>query len=187
MKFLSLPTSLAALTLAACLISPSSSYADRKVKVWRDLDGDGHFNKKTYSVPSRRHYYGGHHGGRHYSRDYGYRRHYYPRSYDYGYYRPYSYSYGPSFGLSFYSQPSYYTNYTTRSVYRTAPRVSASYEGSLAADVQEALKRRGYYRGAVDGDIGPASRSAIRAYQSERGLSVTGRIDRSLLEALGIG
>ena len=191
MKFFSLPTSLAALTLAACLVSPTSSYADRKVKVWRDLDGDGHFNKKTYRLSSRRHHYGNHHRhSGHHHRHYGHHRSYYrPYSYNYGYNYGYNrpYYYGPSFGLSFYSQPSYYTNYTTRSVYRTAPRAAASYESSLAVDVQEALKRRGYYRGAVDGDIGPASRSAIRAYQSERGLSVTGRIDRTLLEALGIG
>ena len=72
-------------------------------------------------------------------------------------------------------------------MYRSAPRSSASYDDSLAADVQSALKRRGYYKGPVDGDIGPASRSAIRAYQSDRGLTVTGRVDRSLLRALGIG
>lgn len=182
MKFPSLPTSVAALTLAACLVSPASSYADRKVSVWRDRDGDGHFNKKTFNVPSNRHYY---HDDHFRHRDYGYRRDYYrrPYFYDYGYDRPYYY--GPSFGLSFYSRPSYY--YSEPYVYRSAPRASTSYEGSLAADVQEALKRRGYYKGSVDGDIGPASRSAIRAYQSDRGLSVTGRIDRSLLEALGIG
>lgn len=181
MKFLSLSTSLVAVTLAACLVSPASSYADRKVSVWRDRDGDGHFNKKTFNVPSRGHYdHGGHYG----YRDFGHRSYYRrPYSYDYGYYRPYYY--GPSFGLSFYSSPSYY--YSEPYVYRPAPRVSGSYEGSLAADVQEALKHRGYYKGSVDGDIGPASRSAIRAYQSDRGLSVTGRIDRSLLESLGIG
>lgn len=185
MKFISLRTSLAAVILAACFVSPTSSYADRKIKVWRDLDGDGHFNKKTIRVPSRgRHHH--HRGGHFRHRGFGHRHHFHhhyrrPYYYDYGYYRPYYY--GPSFGLSFYTQPSY----TTRYVYRTAPQTAASYEGNLAADVQEALKRRGYYKGSIDGDIGPASRSAIRAYQSDRGLSVTGRIDRSLLEALGIG
>lgn len=196
MKFLSLPKSLLALTLGACFIAPASSYADRKIKIRRDLDGDGHFNTKTIKLSGRGHYgYG--HSHRHYghNRHYygGYSRPYYSRPYgysSYGYSRPY-YSYGPSFGLSFYSRPSYYYSepayYSERTVYRSAPRVSTSFEGSLAADVQEALKRRGYYRGGIDGDIGPASRSAIRAYQSDRGLSVTGRIDRSLLEALGIG
>ena len=53
-------------------------------------------------------------------------------------------------------------------------------------DVQRALKRRGYYAGAIDGDIGPGSRSAIRAFQADRGLRVTGRIDSTLLRSLGI-
>ncbi|RYD84825.1 MAG: hypothetical protein EOP84_04400 [Verrucomicrobiaceae bacterium] len=180
-----------AFTLGACLIAPASSYADRKIKIRRDLDGDGHYNTKTLKVSgrhshSRQHYgHSGHHYGynrRSYSRPYSY--------YNYGYSRPY-YSYGPSFGLSFYSRPSYYYSepsyYSDSYVYRSAPRTVSSYEGSLAADVQQALKRRGYYKGGIDGDIGPASRSAIRAYQSDRGLAVTGRIDRSLLEALGIG
>jgi peptidoglycan hydrolase-like protein with peptidoglycan-binding domain len=57
----------------------------------------------------------------------------------------------------------------------------------LAAEVQQELKRRGYYQGSIDGNIGPMSRSAIRAYQADRGLSVTGRVDRSLLDALDIG
>ncbi len=188
MKFPFLPKSLLALTLGACLMAPASSYADRKIKIRRDLDGDGHYNTKTYKIPSRGYYGNGHHH-RHYG-NYGYRRPYYrPYNY-YGYSRPY-YGYGPSFGVSFYSRPSYYYSepayYSERYVYRSTPRVSGSYSDSLAVDVQQALKRRGYYKGGIDGDIGPASRSAIRAYQSDRGLPVTGRIDRALVDALGIG
>ena len=52
--------------------------------------------------------------------------------------------------------------------------------------MQRVLKRRGYYYGSIDGDIGPASRNAIRNYQADRGLKVTGRIDSSLLRSLGI-
>jgi peptidoglycan hydrolase-like protein with peptidoglycan-binding domain len=58
--------------------------------------------------------------------------------------------------------------------------------GGLAADVQVALRKRGYYRGPIDGSIGPASRGGIRAYQANRGLYITGRIDRTLLRSLGI-
>ena len=107
--------------------------------------------------------------------------HSYP-SYRYGGYgygnSPYYYS-RPSVGISFYSRPSYST-YRGRQVY-------SSYSDSLAVDVQRELRRRGYYRGPIDGDIGPGSRSAIRAYQYDRGLSATGRIDSSLLRSLGIG
>src|SRR5262245_14646809 len=49
-----------------------------------------------------------------------------------------------------------------------------------AVDVRTAqrqLKERGYYTGPVDGVVGPATESALRAYQRDRGLKVTGRLD----------
>ncbi len=101
---------------------------------------------------------------------YGYGSSYYGRS-------PYYYS-RPSVGYSYHSRPS--------AVYR-GQAVYGSYSDGLAVDVQRELRRRGYYRGAIDGDIGPGSRAAIRAYQYDRGLSTTGRIDSSLLRSLGIG
>jgi peptidoglycan hydrolase-like protein with peptidoglycan-binding domain len=52
--------------------------------------------------------------------------------------------------------------------------------------VQENLRRLGYYKGMVDGISGPATRNAIRAYQVDRGLPVTGRLDRELLQDLGL-
>jgi hypothetical protein len=97
-----------------------------------------------------------------------------------GSYRYYPYYYGsgyyysrPSVGISITSRPSYYRG--------------SSYSDDLAVDVQRALARRGYYRGPIDGDIGPGSRSAIRAYQYDRGLAATGRIDQSLLRSLRLG
>lgn len=56
----------------------------------------------------------------------------------------------------------------------------------IEVDVQVALRRAGYYRGPIDGDIGAGSRSAIRNYQYDRGLPVTGRIDAYLLDSLGL-
>ena len=50
--------------------------------------------------------------------------------------------------------------------------------------VQAELARRGYYRGPVDGVLGPESRSAIRSFQARNGLPVTGRIDADLFRAL---
>jgi peptidoglycan hydrolase-like protein with peptidoglycan-binding domain len=52
--------------------------------------------------------------------------------------------------------------------------------------VQDNLRRLGYYRGVVDGIIGEGTRSAIRSYQIDRGLPVTGRVDRALLQDLGL-
>jgi len=51
-------------------------------------------------------------------------------------------------------------------------------------DVQKELARRGYYRGPIDGDLGRYSRAAIHAYQVDRRLPVSGRIDRPLLRSL---
>jgi hypothetical protein len=171
-----IPSVVAGLMLAL----PATTLADRKIKVYRDLDGDGHFNKKTIRVPSHRHhgYYG--HG---YGYGHRYGRSYYHRPYGYGYGYGYPY-YGPrtSIGFSYTSRPSYYSSTT---VYRGTP--AGSYSNDLAVDVQRELRRRGYYNGPIDGDIGPGSRSAIRAYQADRGLTVTGRVDSRLLRSLDIG
>lgn len=58
--------------------------------------------------------------------------------------------------------------------------------GSLAASVQARLAREGYDPGPIDGVIGPQTRDAIAAFQSDHGLPVTGRIDHSLVNALGL-
>jgi peptidoglycan hydrolase-like protein with peptidoglycan-binding domain len=52
--------------------------------------------------------------------------------------------------------------------------------------VQDALRARKYYQGIVDGVNGPATKAAVRAYQIDRGLPVTGRIDGLLLGDLGL-
>jgi len=91
---------------------------------------------------------------------------YYPYPYDYPYYYPYDDAY---YGIN--GSPSY------------------SYQTSAAgADtaVQIALWRRGYYRGPIDGVIGPASRAAIRSFQAGNRIPVTGTVDRSLLQALRV-
>ena len=51
-------------------------------------------------------------------------------------------------------------------------------------DVQSALADRGYYRGVIDGILGPQSRQAIEAFQADQGLPVTSEIDGKLLAAL---
>ncbi len=58
--------------------------------------------------------------------------------------------------------------------------------GSTAAGVQASLAHQGYYRGPIDGDIGPASRRAIATYQEDNGLAVTGSINDALLTSLGM-
>jgi hypothetical protein len=138
------------------LALPATSLADRRVF----YHGGHHYSGRCYSS----HY---HHGYR--TRPYGY----------YGHGHGYRYRSYPrvAVGFSIFSRPTY----TARPVYR-----GQVVSNRLAVDVQRALKRRGYYYGAIDGDIGSGSRAAIRAYQRDHGLAITGRIDSALVRALRI-
>jgi hypothetical protein len=78
-----------------------------------------------------------------------------------------------------------------------APNASYAYDGPIygyngltpdqvIANVQGALQQQGYYRGGVDGMLGPYTREALANYQRHHGLNVTSAIDRPTLEALGM-
>lgn len=43
-----------------------------------------------------------------------------------------------------------------------------------SVNIQKALKKAGYYNGALDGKIGPGTRDAIRAFQKDNGLHADG-------------
>lgn len=117
--------------------------------------------------------------------------------------------YGP--GYPRYSPPGYYSHHCppypiyTAPVYITppppvyyTPPVAPIYPGQPVYTplpspvnrdvirVQATLRQRKYYNGSVDGLNGPATQAAIRAYQLDRGLDVTGRIDAVLLADLGL-
>jgi hypothetical protein len=57
----------------------------------------------------------------------------------------------------------------------------------VIADVQATLQEMGYYKGEVDGLLGPLTREALTAYQSEQGLTATAVIDEPTLDSLGMG
>lgn len=109
------------------------------------------------------------------------------RPYYGGYYSPYSYGYYPSYGY-YGPAPVVSLNFSSGGprVYQASRYYEPSSVSSLEASVQRALRKRGYYAGPVDGDIGPNSRNAIREYQADRGLYVNGRIDDQLLRSLGL-
>ena len=67
---------------------------------------------------------------------------------------------------------------------RYASQVSVGDEQLMQA--QGALRRLGYYKGNIDGLSGPAMRAAVRAYQVDRGLPVTGRLDEDTFQSLGL-
>ncbi len=76
-------------------------------------------------------------------------------------------------GYNVIAQPTY----VSHPVYATYP---------VEISVQIELKRRGYYSGPVDGQIGPGTQKAIAHYQVDAGLKVTGKINKALLVSLGI-
>ena len=94
----------------------------------------------------------------------------------YGYYG-YGYPYG---AYSYYDDGYYDDGY--------GPAGSSEYDpgngNPNVSQVQAALARKGYYRGAIDGRMGPGTRSALKQYQLNHGMEVTGRVDRSVADAL---
>jgi peptidoglycan hydrolase-like protein with peptidoglycan-binding domain len=56
----------------------------------------------------------------------------------------------------------------------------------LVRDVQRRLSVRGYYLIDVDGLMGPATRDAVRQFQMDAGLPVTGVVDQRLLAELDL-
>ena len=63
------------------------------------------------------------------------------------------------------------------------PRYS---DGSLNAAVQRQLAWRRYYRGPINGMIESSTRDAIRAFQHDKGMPVSGWIDGQLIRKLGL-
>ena len=56
----------------------------------------------------------------------------------------------------------------------------------MIADVQAELQQMGYYKGEVDGLLGPLTREALTAYQADQGLATTSSIDEPTLDSLGM-
>jgi photosystem II stability/assembly factor-like uncharacterized protein len=66
------------------------------------------------------------------------------------------------------------------------PRRPATSNESILR-VQEALNAAGYHLGEPDGKAGPATTAALKKFQGDRHLPVTGKLDAITLGALGIG
>jgi hypothetical protein len=65
-------------------------------------------------------------------------------------------------------------------------RSDVRYTDRLVADVQQNLRRLGYYSGMVDGILGPGTETAIQRYQVDHRQPVTGLLDRAMLSQLGV-
>lgn len=156
----------------------------------------------TRQYAATRNYAGSRYAGTRYygnSGYYGGNRYYYGGGYpNYGY-SNYGYSYWPyvaasawPYVASSFSPYGSYGNYPY-SYYGGSPNTYSYYQpgygynGSTVAAVQRRLGELGYYRGAVDGVIGPRTRAAIAAFESTNGMAVDGVISTRLLNRMGVG
>ena len=57
----------------------------------------------------------------------------------------------------------------------------------VVADVQASLQEQGYYKGEVDGLMGPMTREALADFQRDHGLITTAALDQPTLASLGLG
>jgi len=97
---------------------------------------------------------------------------------------PWDYGYYPYGAYSYYDNGYYDDGYAANEY--SQPEYDNGNADSSVSQVQSALAREGYYHGAIDGSVGPATRNALRRYQQNHGLDVTGQIDRPVIEALGL-
>jgi peptidoglycan hydrolase-like protein with peptidoglycan-binding domain len=84
----------------------------------------------------------------------------------------------PAHGDSSDRNAGYY--YPTDSTYDSLGRVPT------VRRVQLALEEDGYYVGDNRGNFGYETRVAVRRYQRDKGLAITGKIDSALLNSLGL-
>ena len=102
---------------------------------------------------------------------------YYPYDYYAGDYYPYQDGYDPGdYDSGVYQNEEYYG----QNDYGNA------YADSTIAAAQQRLAREGYYRGQIDGVLGPETRAAIAQFQNNHGLRVTGALTTDTLGALGL-
>ena len=57
----------------------------------------------------------------------------------------------------------------------------------IVKSAQQKLDDDGYNAGTPDGKLGPATQRAIRKYQSDKNITVTGKLDESTLSHLNVG
>jgi Putative peptidoglycan binding domain len=129
-------------------------------------------NNNSWEEARRRHHHNHHHRDwwrSRYSRFALFGSGYY--FWDNGYWFP-AYGYDPAYNRYSYDEPIYGYNDLE--------------PAQVIASVQTELQRLGYYRYAVDGEMGPATRAAIANYQRDTGLSITSAIDEPTLQSLGL-
>lgn len=67
-----------------------------------------------------------------------------------------------------------------------APKEELTLDKAAIKEIQQKLKDQGYYKLAVDGILGPRTYWGIRRYQKDHGLPATGKIDKALMDSMGL-
>ncbi len=103
-------------------------------------------------------------------------------------YQPYAHS-GAFFATRAFSRPGQIEPpvETVIRIERPEPAQAQPQGDPEISEVQAILKDLNFYDGDVDGINGPNTRKAIEAYRSTIGMTVTGAVDRELLDQLGVG
>jgi hypothetical protein len=111
---------------------------------------------------------------------------YYPYDdYSYGY-NPYDYSYGNGYDYS--ANPYDYYSYAPYNDedQKASSDLEQSTGNSTVSAVQSELARLGYYGGDIDGVLGDQTEAALARYQKDQDLSVTGTVNKTTLDSLGL-
>lgn len=74
---------------------------------------------------------------------------------------------------------------------KTVPQTHRSYQNTPSADrykeIQQVLADKGYFKGDVNGQWGPASVDALRRFQTDQNLDPDGKLGSLSLIAMGLG
>jgi hypothetical protein len=122
-------------------------------------------------------------------------RSYHPERHDQGYYRSHYQRVELIAGGYYYFHNNYWYpawGYSPREEYYAydAPIYAGKHAeppDKVIANVQAVLKEMGYYKGEVDGLLGPLTRQALTGYQTDNGMTVTAVIDEPTLDSLDMG
>src|SRR5258705_7923211 len=79
------------------------------------------------------------------------------------------------------------TTATTTTNAQSEPSTTVSHSSANVRSTQQELKDQGYDVGPIDGVMGPKTRSALQKFQSDKGLTQTGRMDATTMKELGGG
>jgi len=84
------------------------------------------------------------------------------------------------------ADPGFWTKPASAGGIQSLARADVGTDPALIRRVQQALTNLGYATGALDGVAGKQTRSAVRPFQKDHNLPVTGIIDQETAEKLGI-